>query len=218
MPGKTLELGVGPGFFAPERPEMVRIDIRPGPCAHAVADAHALPFKDDDFANVVGIDTLHHLAKPGLALAEAARLLRPGGRLILVEPWTGPVGWLIYRFFHHEMCEAVPDPLLWAMPDGKDPMIGNAVIAKAVFVDGTNALRERIPDLSVTEIVPFGVVSFLSTGGFQKWSLPWPLVAAALRVETMCSATLMRFAALRVLIVLEKSQYAQPYFSALAVK
>ncbi len=46
-------------------------------------DMHALPFADDSFDLVVLMHALTYAAKPAQAVAEAARVLRPGGRLLL---------------------------------------------------------------------------------------------------------------------------------------
>src|SRR5438067_10035008 len=46
------------------------------------ADATALPFADDSFDTVLSWIMLHHTMAWEKALAEAARVLRPGGRLI----------------------------------------------------------------------------------------------------------------------------------------
>ena len=47
------------------------------------ADMHALPFADASFDLVVLMHALTYAAKPPQAVAEAARVLRPGGRLLL---------------------------------------------------------------------------------------------------------------------------------------
>jgi SAM-dependent methyltransferase len=52
----------------------------------AAADAIALPFVDGAFASVFVRDLLHHLPDPAAALAEAVRVLRPGGHLLVLEP------------------------------------------------------------------------------------------------------------------------------------
>ena len=202
--GRTLELGAGPGFYAVDRPEIVTLDMACGPATRVVADAHALPFPSASFANVVGIDTLHHVARPGRVLAECARVLAPGGRIVLVEPWTGPVGWLVYRYAHHEECESVDDPWAWAAADGKDPMIGNAIIPKAVLVDNGTQLANHAADLEVAHVEPFGALSYLITGGFQNWGAAWSLIRLACGVEARLPAPLMRWAALRALFVLVK--------------
>lgn len=47
------------------------------------ADMHALPFEPESFDLVVLMHALTYAAKPAQAVAEAARLLKPGGRLLL---------------------------------------------------------------------------------------------------------------------------------------
>ena len=47
------------------------------------ADMHALPFADASFDLVVLMHALTYAAKPAQAVAEAARVLKRGGRLLL---------------------------------------------------------------------------------------------------------------------------------------
>jgi ArsR family transcriptional regulator len=54
-------------------------------CALRRAPAERLPFADASFDVVVSHMVLHFLADPALAIAEAARVLKPRGRLILVD-------------------------------------------------------------------------------------------------------------------------------------
>jgi SAM-dependent methyltransferase len=50
------------------------------------ADGARLPFTDGCFDVVLIRDVLHHVPEPQTVLAEARRVLRPGGRILLVEP------------------------------------------------------------------------------------------------------------------------------------
>jgi SAM-dependent methyltransferase len=59
-----------------------------------VADAPALPFRSGDFAAVTLWDVLEHLREPHTVMEEVARILRPGGRLLLT---TGDVQSLVAR-------------------------------------------------------------------------------------------------------------------------
>lgn len=52
------------------------VDVREG-------DMHALPFEDASFDLVVLMHALTYASKPAQAVTEAARVLRPGGRLLL---------------------------------------------------------------------------------------------------------------------------------------
>jgi len=47
------------------------------------AAGEALPFSDDNFDVVTLINVVHHLANADKGLAEAARVLRPSGRLVI---------------------------------------------------------------------------------------------------------------------------------------
>lgn len=51
-----------------------------------VADGQALPFADASMDAVVISNSLHHIPDPRKGLAEAARVLKPGGTLYVMEP------------------------------------------------------------------------------------------------------------------------------------
>ncbi|MFI2611686.1 methyltransferase domain-containing protein [Kitasatospora sp. NPDC018619] len=55
-------------------------------------DYHRLPFDGGEFDGAYSMETLVHSYDPAAALAEFHRMLRPGGRLVLLGPMaTGPV-------------------------------------------------------------------------------------------------------------------------------
>lgn len=98
---RALEAGCGTGGLTEELDGRVRgfavgIDIRPGALAFAkdnrrgkylTAEASAVPFADGVFDLVAFAFTVIWLADPGLAFAEARRVLVDGGRLIaFAEP------------------------------------------------------------------------------------------------------------------------------------
>jgi len=94
--GPVLDLGCGRGYWLRR---MRSAGLRPIGIEHdedrtaealaqapvAVADGAALPFADASVGLVWCIHVLHHLEQPDRVLAEARRILRPGGHLILAE-------------------------------------------------------------------------------------------------------------------------------------
>lgn len=68
-----------------------RIDI--------VSDICQIPQPDESFDAVMCIEVLEHLPQPLLALAEFARLLRPGGQLILTAPFCSLTHFAPYHFY-----------------------------------------------------------------------------------------------------------------------
>ncbi len=66
------------------------------------ADARRLPFEDGSFDRVVASETLEHIAEDAAAMAELARVLRPGGRAVVTVPrwWPEAVCWALSREYH----------------------------------------------------------------------------------------------------------------------
>ncbi|MCW8131589.1 MAG: methyltransferase domain-containing protein [Planctomycetota bacterium] len=64
------------------------------------ADATAVPFEDGAFDLVVSNFVLHHLPEPARLLDEAARLARPGGRVMIkdLRRVSRPMAWLQLAF------------------------------------------------------------------------------------------------------------------------
>ncbi|MBE1493394.1 ubiquinone/menaquinone biosynthesis C-methylase UbiE [Amycolatopsis lexingtonensis] len=98
--GDVLEVAVGTGLNLPSYPAGVRLtglDLSEGmldvarareparPVTLRQGDAQALPFEDASFDTVVCTFGLCAIPDPAAAVAEMARVLRPGGRLILAD-------------------------------------------------------------------------------------------------------------------------------------
>ncbi len=91
--GRVLDLGCGVGhshhLLAPR--ETVGVDCDADSLAGQdrptrVADMRQLPFADGEFGSVVAVQSLEHVPDPERVLAEARRVLEPGGVAIFVTP------------------------------------------------------------------------------------------------------------------------------------
>ena len=100
--GPVLELGSGAGFLREYIPDLVTSDVFPVPDVSIVLDAHALPFSDHSLRAIVMTNVLHHLARPRCFFAEAARCVKPGGAILMIEPWVTPWSRLVYTKLHYE--------------------------------------------------------------------------------------------------------------------
>lgn len=90
---RVLDVGCGIGHsFRELAPRTtVGVDLDAGALAGQdrethVADMRALPFPDDAFDALVAIQSIEHVPDAERALAEFARVLRPGGTAVLVTP------------------------------------------------------------------------------------------------------------------------------------
>jgi ubiquinone/menaquinone biosynthesis C-methylase UbiE len=114
--GEVLEIAVGTGRnipFYPKEVLLTGIELSPKMLDLArrqarklgrdadlrVGDAHNLPFSDASFDTVVVTLALCTIPDDRRALAEAARVLRPGGQLLLLEHVRSsvPPVWLLQR-------------------------------------------------------------------------------------------------------------------------
>ena len=92
-PGRLLDLGCGIGhsfeLLAPRT--TVGVDLDPEALAGQlrethVADMRDLPFPDGSFDSVLSVQSIEHVPDPERILAEARRVLRPGGVAVFVTP------------------------------------------------------------------------------------------------------------------------------------
>lgn len=68
-------LDVSPGLLSIARDRLPHADLREG-------DMESLPFGDDAFDAVLGVNAIQFAGEPRRALREAARVTRPGGRVV----------------------------------------------------------------------------------------------------------------------------------------
>jgi SAM-dependent methyltransferase len=93
--GKLLDVGCGDKpwqpLLGPHTSEYIGVDLGANSKAELLADAHAIPLADATVDTVLMDEVLEHLERPWEALAEAHRLLRPGGFIVIDTPFFWPL-------------------------------------------------------------------------------------------------------------------------------
>ena len=208
LDGEYLEIGAGAGIskdflkeYGIQRTDFMGsedTDIRGN------VDAHDLPYKNDEFDGVLLFDALHHFTMPLDAMKECLRVTKPGGKIILIEPYVSLFSYPIYKFFHFEKTSWIYrlDSL-----DGArgDPEQGDQGISKAIIKTLKNSKTQQLKDISswnYSLITPFSF--FLTGGATSPLKIPSSIIKLALKIEYRIPKVLMQFIAARVFIVFRK--------------
>jgi SAM-dependent methyltransferase len=100
--GMMLDLGCGDTHLGElcrnTNLEYVAMDYD-SPAADVLADAHALPFRDESFDFILSVAVLEHLRHPWLAMRETYRVLKPGGRFVGTVAFLE--GFHMDSYYHH---------------------------------------------------------------------------------------------------------------------
>jgi ubiquinone/menaquinone biosynthesis C-methylase UbiE len=125
-----------------------------------LADAHALPFGEGEFAAARVERTLQHVADPAAAIAEMARVVRPGGRVVATEPdWDT----LVISSGDQPTTRAILDEL---RASSREPAVGRAVAghfaAAGIAVTRVDAVAVLVRDATAAR------ASFLLDGAVER--------------------------------------------------
>ena len=193
------------GNFKDYMPEVISADIDKCDWLDMCFDAHEMPFENDSLANIVMIDVLHHLSNPVKFLHEADRVLKKGGRVVMLEPFPSPFSLQIYKRFH-------PEPFIFDVDyfsktdiQDKDPWDSNQAIPYLIFFKNADKFDKNFGDrFKIIEKEKLSFILYPASGGFEnKAMIPDSLIKPFQVLEKMLSPFRSALA-FRCYVVIEK--------------
>jgi SAM-dependent methyltransferase len=182
--GPVIELGSGGGFLKEYIPDLITSEILAIPTVDVQFDGQSMPFKHASVRAVVMLDVFHHIPDTSTFLAQVAHILKPGGRLIMIEPWVTPWSRFVYRYLHHEPFR--PEVNDWRFQKG-GPLTGaNSALPWMVFDRDRQKFEYRFPELQIKKIRLHTPFCYLVSGGLTfKSMLPAALYPLCRRLENL---------------------------------
>lgn len=168
-PGPVLELGAGAGFLADFVPGLMRSEVFYTPGIDAVLDGLALPFAPGCLRGIAMTNVLHHLPRPLAFFKEAARCVRPGGVVTVVEPWVTPWSRLVYTRLHHE--PFAPQAAEWELAGGGPLSGANGALPWILFARDRERFEREAAEWTIRSIAPIMPFRYLVSGGISLRSL-----------------------------------------------
>ncbi|HQI02367.1 MAG TPA: methyltransferase domain-containing protein [Deltaproteobacteria bacterium] len=174
--GPVLELGSGAGFLNEYVSPLITSEIFFCNFVDAILDGCDLPFKNGSLKGIVFVDVLHHLPRAEGFFKEAARCIRTGGRIVMVEPWITPWSKFIYTRLHHEPLDT--GAAEWKFPS-TGPLSGaNSALPWIIFCRDRKIFERDYPQLKISSIKAGMPFRYLLSGGISLrsimpgWSFP----------------------------------------------
>lgn len=161
--GIVLEIGSGAGFLKNYLPDLVTSEILSIPSVDIVLDAQAMPFGRNCLRAIVMVDVFHHLPDVKSFLTDSIRCVRPGGTVVMVEPWITRWSYFIYRFFHHEPINLRTEQ--WPFPGKKPLSSANSALPWIVFQRDRQKFQKEFPGWHIDEIKLDYPFTYLVSGG-----------------------------------------------------
>jgi SAM-dependent methyltransferase len=165
----VLELGAGAGFLADFVPRLARSEVFLTPGIDLVLDGQALPFAAGALRGIAMTNVLHHLPRPLSFFAEAARAVRPGGVVTMIEPWVTPWSRWVYTRLHHE--PFLPAAQEWEIAAGGPLSGANGALPWILFHRDRERFERAAPEWRLRSIAPLMPFRYLVSGGVSLRTL-----------------------------------------------
>jgi len=169
LPGKIMEIGSGAGFMDELISGLVTSEVFFCPFVDLIMNAMQMPLPPASTRAIMMTDVFHHIPDVEQFLREAERVLKPGGRIIMIEPWvTGWSRWVMDHFHSEPMNVTIEE---WQFPSKGHLSSSNQALPWIVFQRDFPLFFERYPALQLKCLQPFMPFRYLLSGGVSMRTL-----------------------------------------------
>lgn len=176
MAGAIVEVGSGIGNLRARLPGAIATDLFPNPWLDLVCDGYELPFGDASLSHLILFDVFHHLRAPMAFLGEARRVLAPGGRVVVFEPYISAMSYPVYALLHHEPVALTGEiHLARSLERPRDYYAAQGNATRMFFRNRVAANGRRDGDMApgmeawrIFHAEAFASFAYLLSGGFSK--------------------------------------------------
>jgi SAM-dependent methyltransferase len=201
---RILELGSGGGFLREFAPRLITSDCVSAPGIDRIVDACRLrdALAPNELDGICALNVFHHLPRPADFLRSASEVIRPRGRIVMIEPWYTPLGQWFHRVLHHEPYAVDPD--YWGVIGSGRLAAANTRLPTSVFRDSEKRFQRECGSLRIIKLQPFHKWLYLLSGGLRvNTRVPGFVGRALLRADRRTKFA-DRIAAIFALVVLER--------------
>lgn len=189
--GKYLEIGSGGGFLKELMPNVITSDILPLPHVEMQFSAEKLPYQNSELDGIFMVNVLHHIPHPFNFFKEAERTLKPGGKIIMIEPANTLLSRFIYKKFHHEPFQPEAG---WDIAS-TGPLSGaNGALPYILMIRDRKKFEKEFPALQIEAIKLHTAFLYTVSGGVSRkclvpeWSYGfWKTIENLPFVNTFCA-------------------------------
>ena len=166
---RVLELGSGAGFLKEFIPQLITSELFSAPGVERIIDAQVIAMGDASLDGIVMTDVLHHIPDCSLFFHEAARVIRVGGKVVMIEPWNTSWSRWVYQRLHHEPFE--PGAREWRIPSSGPLSGANGALPWIIFQRDRVLFESRHPEWRIECIQSIMPFAYLLSGGVSMRSL-----------------------------------------------
>lgn len=151
---EVAAIDAAPGMIEVARERLPGADVR-------VGDLESLPFTDADFDAVIAVNSVFYAADMAAAMNEIARVVRPGGRVVLTA-WGPPQKCEFLTAIMPQLGPLMPPP-----PPGAPPPHPGALSepgALAAILDGAGLVPKEEGEVACPFIFPSAEISWRGNG------------------------------------------------------